>query len=171
MDYLPDIYSNVSIEKTSTPEDLQWCAQLMASNEPWITLQRDYENGLTILQDPISEVYLFSQNCALIGFIMIKTKGPFTGYIQTIVFLEAVRGKGIGEAAIRYIEEIIFKISPNVFICVSSFNTLARKLYLRVGYEVVGVLTNYIQQGFDEVLLRKTRGPLNDFKKQKPVNA
>ncbi len=143
----------------------------MASNEPWITLQRDYENGLIILQDPISELYLFFQNGARIGFIMIKTKGPFTGYIQTIVFLEAVRGQGIGEAAIRYIEEIIFMFSPNVFICVSSFNERARKLYLRMGYEVVGVLENYIVQGLDEVLLRKTRGPLNDFKKQKPVNA
>ena len=171
MDILPGLPIPVSIEKTSHTEDLQWYAHQMATNEPWITLQRNYDHSIKLLEDPLSEVYLLRNGEERLGFIMIKLKGAFTGYIQTIVFLEVVRGKGLGEAAIRYIEEIIFKVSPNVFICVSSFNTRARKLYLCMGYEVVGVLTNYIQQGLDEVLLRKTRGPLNDFKKQKRVNA
>ncbi|MES2006002.1 MAG: N-acetyltransferase [Bacteroidota bacterium] len=168
MEYRHEIYPGVSVEKTSHTEDLQWCARLMAANEPWITLKRDYENGITLLQDPLSEVFLFTQKGERIGFIMLKLKGAFTGYIQTVVFSEAVRGKGIGEAAIRFAEELIFRVSPNVFICVSSFNTGARKLYLRLGYEVVGVLKDYIIQGYDEVFMRKTRGPLNDFKTQSP---
>ena len=166
MDYLPGIHSHVSVEKTSGTEDLQWCARLMVSNEPWITLKQDYGTSLILVEDPISEVYLFTQNGERIGFIMIKVKGAFTGYIQTVVFAAAARGKGIGEAAIRYIEEIIFKISPNVFICVSSFNTRARKLYQRLGYEEIGVLKDYIIQGADELFMRKTRGPLNHFKTQ-----
>lgn len=171
MDQLAGIVPVVTVRPTTDSADLQWCARLMAANEPWITLKREYAHSIELLQDSLSEVYLFSQNGERIGCIILKLKGAFTGYIQTIVFSEAVRGKGIGEAAIRYAEEVIFRVSPNVFICVSSFNTLARKLYLRLGFSEVGLLKDYVIGGYDEVLMRKTLGPLHDFKKQKPVNA
>lgn len=161
---LPGIHLPVSIQKTFATEDLQWCAERMATNEPWITLQRNYEDSLKLLQDPISEVYLLRDDQQRIGFVMIKMKGSFTGYLQTIVISEQARGKGIGEAAIRYIEELIFESSPNVFICASSFNIGAQKLYQKLGYEVIGVLKDYILKGYDEVFMRKTRGTLHDFK-------
>ncbi len=171
MDILQGIYSDVSIQKTSAAEDLEWCAALMASNEPWITLQRTYEDSITLLTEALSEVYLLKQGQDRIGFIMIKMKGSFTGYIQTILLLEQVRGNGIGEAAIRYIEDLIFNVYPNVFICASSFNLGAQKLYQRLGYETIGILKNYVIKGYDEVLMRKTRGSINDFNRQKPTNA
>jgi ribosomal protein S18 acetylase RimI-like enzyme len=46
--------------------------------------------------------------------------------------------------------------------CVSSFNHGARRLYERLGYHVVGELTDYIVEGYSEILLRKTRGPLTE---------
>ena len=49
--------------------------------------------------------------------------------------------------------------------CVSSFNTEAQKLYLRLGYEIVGELKDYIVAGYSEILLRKTIGPLSEFRK------
>lgn len=171
MEILTGMGLPVSIQKTSAIEDLEWCAQLMADNEPWITLKRSYADCILLLFDPISEVHLLSQNENRIGFIMIKLKGSFTGYIQNIVLLEEFRSKGIGEAAIRYIEELIFQVSPNVFICASSFNHRAQKLYHSLGYETIGLLKNYIVKGCDEVLMRKTRGPIYDFKTQKPANA
>jgi len=45
--------------------------------------------------------------------------------------------------------------------CVSSLNLGARRLYDRLGYQVIGELTNYIVQGHSEILLRKTTGPLH----------
>jgi ribosomal-protein-alanine N-acetyltransferase len=50
-----------------------------------------------------------------------------------------------------------------VFMCVSSFNDGARRLYQRLGYQVVGELTDYIVRGHSEILLRKTSGPLATF--------
>lgn len=171
MDTLKGLSIPVSIGKTTETEDLQWCARLMASNEPWITLQRTYEDSLPLLEDPLSEVYLLQKEGSRIGFIMIKLKGSFTGYIQTIALSDSARGQGIGEAAISYVEELIFKLSPNVFICASSFNTGAQKLYQRLGYEVVGILKDYVIKGYDEVFMRKTRGSFHDFKTRKPANA
>ena len=171
MDRLAGISIPVSIAKTADKTDLAWCAALMTSNEPWITLQRTYEDSAQLLEDPMSEVYLLQHDGQRMGFVMIKMKGSFTGYIQTIILLEGARGQGIGEAAINYMEELIFQIHPNVFICASSFNRRAQKLYQRLGYEVVGILKDYVLSGYDEVLMRKTRGSIHDFKKQKPANA
>lgn len=165
MDTLPGLAITVSIGKTTDTEDLQWCARLMAANEPWITLKRNYDHSIVLLQDPLSEVYLLKEKENRLGFVMIKLKGAFTGYLQTIVIAEEARGKGLGEAAIHYVEELIFRVSPNVFICASSFNTGAQKLYQRLGYEVVGILKDYVIKGYDEVFMRKTRGSLHDFKK------
>jgi [ribosomal protein S18]-alanine N-acetyltransferase len=46
---------------------------------------------------------------------------------------------------------------------VSSFNQGARRLYERLGYNVVGELTDYIVEGHSEILLRKTVGPMATF--------
>ena len=159
---------DIIIKHTKEPEHLTWCASLMASQEPWISLQRNYAASLALLQDPLSEVYLALWGDVSAGFIMLKTQGSFTGYIQTIVIEEAFRGKGIGTALIRFAEEKIAAVSPNVFICVSAFNTRAHRLYLSLGYEEVGLLKNYVRQGYDEILLRKTTAAWNDFHPQKP---
>ncbi len=155
---------DIGIGKTTHSADLAWCAALMAANEPWITLQRGYAESLRLLQDPVSEVYLLEHNQVPIGFIVIKMSGSFCGYIQVLAIAETYRGKGIGEAAIRYMEQLIFQSYPNVFICASSFNERAQQLYRRLGYETVGILKDYIVKGYDEVLMRKTLGPINGFR-------
>jgi [ribosomal protein S18]-alanine N-acetyltransferase len=47
--------------------------------------------------------------------------------------------------------------------CVSSFNHDAQRLYQRLGYQIVGELSDYIVRGHSEILLRKTVGPLTGF--------
>ena len=64
----------------------------------------------------------------------------------------------------RFAEERIFRDSPNVFLCVSSFNTRAKALYERLGYELVGELKDYIVKGYSEYVFRKTVGPIRDFR-------
>ena len=50
-----------------------------------------------------------------------------------------------------------------MFLCVSSFNTQARRLYERLGYALVGRFAGFIVQEHDELLFRKTRGGWADF--------
>jgi len=157
----------MEIRKIVQPGEAKACARMMAASEPWITLRRDYETLLRIVANPAREVYVAVEGSKEIaGFIMLNMQGAFIGYIQSICIAPGWRNKGIGSRLMAFAEERIFKETPNVFICVSSFNPNAKRLYERLGYEVVGELKEYIVPGHSEILLRKTIAPLTGFKKQ-----
>jgi ribosomal protein S18 acetylase RimI-like enzyme len=94
------------------------------------------------------------------GFVVIQPLGTFRGYIQTLCVSEAYRGKGLGHHLLYFCEEKILETSPNLFICVSAFNTRALKLYEAFGFERIGELPNFVKSGITEILLRKTVGPM-----------
>ena len=144
-------------------EEARVCARLMSTSEPWITLGRSFETSLAIVRDPGREVYLARDADGIAGFLILCMTGAFVGYIQTVCIDPRRRGRGLGSKLVEFAEERILRVSPNIFMCVSSFNDGARRLYERLGYTVVGELTDYIVQGQSEILLRKTRGPLADF--------
>ncbi|MGH7493408.1 MAG: GNAT family N-acetyltransferase [bacterium] len=154
----------LAIGKLKSKEEVHLCAQAMAASEPWLTLRRSYEESVQILQDVEKEIYVAYRRAEVVGFIIINMKGAFLGYIQTVCIMPAWRGKGLGSKLIAFAEERIFRVSPNVFMCVSSFNPQAQDLYTRLGYEVVGTLKNYIVAGHDEILLRKTIAPWSEFR-------
>ena len=146
--------------------DAQACARMMAGSEPWITLNRGYDASLEILRDASKERYVARAGGEVVGFLILNMGGALAGYIQTACVAEKNRGQGIGARLMAFAEERIFRDSPNVFLCVSSFNAGARRLYDRLGYRVVGDLTDYLVAGHSETLMRKTIGSLSDFRKK-----
>lgn len=140
------------------------CAKLMCESEPWITLKRNYSDCLSVISDPEQEIYgAFNGKKELLGFAVLNMHGAFKGYIQSILINPLFRDQGLGTRLLNFCEERILKESPNVFICVSSFNKKAAKLYDRLGYKKVGELDNYIIAGYSEILLRKTISPISEF--------
>jgi ribosomal protein S18 acetylase RimI-like enzyme len=142
---------------------IEECARLMVSSEPWITLRRSFDTAVRTLRDPGKELHLVLEDDRVAAFILLDLRGPLAGYIQTICVRPDRRGTGLGAALIGWAEERIGRESPNVFLCVSSFNCAARRLYERLGYEVVGRLPGFIVREHDELLLRKTTGPWSEF--------
>lgn len=153
------------IKKLATRSEAQACAQIMAASEPWITLQRNYADSLKLVTNPWREVYVARAQNEIAGFILLQMEGTFTGYIQTVAVKPEWRNQGLGSRLLAFAEKRIFAEKPNVFLCVSSFNKKARQLYQRLGYRKIGVIKNFIVAGHDEILLRKTTGPLASFKK------
>jgi ribosomal protein S18 acetylase RimI-like enzyme len=152
----------VAVRYLENDDQARACARIMAASEPWITLRRDYEASLTIIRDPLREVYVACPAGAadIIGFVVLAMHGAFVGYIQSVAVREDWRGRGLGSRLIAFAEARIFRETPNVFICASSFNERARALYARLGYEAVGELRDYIVRGESELLMRKSLGPL-----------
>jgi ribosomal protein S18 acetylase RimI-like enzyme len=152
--------ADLAIRPLETREDAEACARMMAGTEPWITLRRGYEACLRVMLDETRERYVAYRGNRLAGLLVLNLKGAFVGYIQTVCAAPEFRGTGVGTALVAFAEERIFRDHPNAFICVSDFNHGARRLYERLGYRLVGELTDYVVAGRSELLLRKTRGPL-----------
>lgn len=137
----------------------------MATSEPWLTLGRDVAASLGLLGDEAKEVYVAVAEGAddPVGFVILDMRGAFAGYIQSVAVREDWRGRGLGTALIAHAEQRVFRDSPHVFMCVSSFNGRARALYERLGYEAIGELRDQFVRGHSEWLLRKSLGPLADW--------
>jgi ribosomal protein S18 acetylase RimI-like enzyme len=158
--------ADVDIRPLDRGRDAAACAEMMLATEPWITLRLTRENALAVLYDTAREVYAMRDPLGVAGFVVIDMRGLLRGYIQTVCVRADRRGEGVGSALLRFAEDRIFRESPNVFICVSSFNPEARRLYERLGFEEVGALREMIVPGHDELVLRKTRGPWTEFQRQ-----
>jgi ribosomal protein S18 acetylase RimI-like enzyme len=153
----------VTIRPIAGAEEADACARVMSSSEPWITLRRDYDHALHTLTNPTREVLVALVEDILSGFIVINMGGPFAGYIQTVFVFAECRHRGVGRALIKFAEKRIFRETPNVFLCVSSFNTDAQRFYEQLGYKRVGEIADYVVDGHSELLMRKTLGPIGDY--------
>ncbi len=152
---------------TTDPEIKDSCAAIMSRTDPWITLGMDFAQCRPAFEGECKEIWIAESGNELAGFVIMQTGGTFSGYIQTICIAEGFRGKGIGTSLLEFCEKRILKYSPNVFICVSSFNQGAARLYYKFGFELIGELENFVKEGFTELLLRKTVGPRSGYTGQK----
>ena len=132
----------------------------MAGSEPWITLGMSKDHVIRTFNDPLNEVYAAYIKDEIVGTMVVQTKGALSGYLKSIAVKPGWRGKKLGENMMAFIEKKIFSTSANLFLCVSSFNPQAQRFYAKLGYEKIGVLENYLVEGHDEILMRKTIAPI-----------
>jgi ribosomal-protein-alanine N-acetyltransferase len=156
---MPPLPADFAIRLMRRPDEAAAVAVWMATSEPWLTLRRDREACLTALLDLTHEVYAAVVGDQVVAAVVLHLAGVLNGYLQTVAVRPDWRCSGIGTRLVQFAEERIFQQSPNVFLCVSSFNKHAQKLYLRLGYERVGELRDFVVSGHSEILMRKTKGP------------
>jgi ribosomal protein S18 acetylase RimI-like enzyme len=149
--------------------DRAWASGIMANSEPWLTLGRGYADAMRLLRNPAKDCFLLRAGGERAGFLVLDCNGPLGGYIQTIGIASERRGQGIGTATLRWAEKYLFASQPNILMCVSSFNRRAASLYRRLGYATVGRLRDYVVAGHDEILMRKTLGPLSTLEGPAPA--
>jgi len=140
------------------------CAEMMSTSDPWIFFGRTFEQCLARVNNPAGEVWVARENGVARGFIILLLQGAFVGYIQVVCVAADARGSGVGSRLVAFAEDRIFRQFPNVFLCVSSINPRARQLYERLGYRLVGELDDYLVRGHSEFLMRKSVGPLVEFR-------
>jgi len=148
-----------TIRLTADPVLFDRFAEMMAATDPWKTLGMDVAGCRASFDGPCKEIYVAICKDEPAGLVILQVCGTFNGYIQTLFVPETWRGKGFGKQLLEFSENRIYRTSPNVFICVSTFNTRALHLYQAVGFKLVGLLKDFLKAGFDEWLLRKNIGP------------
>lgn len=153
----------MEIRPIASAAEEERCAAMMATSDPWITYGRAYDACLNTVRQTNQEVYVAMEHDEVRGFVMLMMQGALVGYIRVLCVDPDSRSNGLGTQLVAFAEERILRETPNVFLFVSEFNTRARALYERLGYEKVAEMPDYIQRGYAEVLMRKTIGPLKDF--------
>ncbi|MGD0222856.1 MAG: GNAT family N-acetyltransferase [Terriglobia bacterium] len=145
---------SLTITPAQEPE-FEWCAQLMAGTDPWITLHREIKQCRATLRRPGRELFVAREASQPVGFILIHPYGcAGSPYIASVAVAESARGKGIGAQLLAFAERQAVG-RRFIFLCVSSFNRRAQELYYRLGYKQVGELPNYVVEGHSELLLSK----------------
>jgi [ribosomal protein S18]-alanine N-acetyltransferase len=157
--------SPYTIRPSTDPEIFDRFAAMMAASDPWKTLGMDAADCRAGFEGAAKLVLIACSRDEPAGVAIVQVGGTFNGYVQTLFVAEAFRGGGLGKQLLAYCEGHIIKTSPNIFICVSAFNTRALRLYQEAGYTLVGTLKDFLVPGFDELLLRKTTGPKLGYKK------
>jgi [ribosomal protein S18]-alanine N-acetyltransferase len=155
----------IHIRRAMGEADAASCAAIMSSTDPWKRLGRNYDDTFQIVTEPGAEVSVaIAGEEEVVGLVLLRMIPVFKGYIQAMAVHDAWRNRGIGTMLLEYAEERIFRESPNVFLCCSSFNHDAMRLYHRLGYQRVGDIKDFIIPGASEILLRKTIGPISTFR-------
>lgn len=150
----------LNIIRVSTEREKTSCAEIMSSSEPWTILRMSMDHIYSTLNDPMHEVYVAYIEEEIVGTMVIHKRGVFSGYLKSIAVKPAWRGKKLGEQMMCFIENEIFSTSKNLFLCVSSFNLDAQRFYLKLGYKKIGELQDYLAEGHDEILMRKSIAPI-----------
>jgi len=147
---------NVRIESASTL-DMGTCRRLILPNEPWSTLQYDDTDVQGLVRSVASANLLVAQVAdRTVGFAL-SAPGILLGeYLRVLVVDPEVQTQGIGRRLMEELERRAFQRWPNVYLCVSDFNTGARRFYHRLGYNEVGLLHDLLLPGKGEVLMRKS---------------
>ena len=140
----------------ATEAEREWCAELMARSEPWLTLGRTMEQSRAILHNREYQPFVAHAGGMPRGFLLVHRRGVAgSPYIASLAVAEDARGKGIGSHLLNFADELFRPEAKHIFLCVSSFNSRAQSLYERCGYEVVGEFKDYVIQGASEILMHK----------------
>ena len=135
--------------------DHEWCARLMASSEPWITLGRDLRGCDVALRVPGRELFVARDRGRQVGFILMAPYGfAASPYIATLAVASDDRSRGVGAALLEFAEHH-FAGRKHLFLLCSSFNKRGQKFYRAHGYYFVGELKGYVVPQHDEYIFMK----------------
>jgi ribosomal-protein-alanine N-acetyltransferase len=136
--------------------------ELLCGSDPWRRLgyeRADWERILALpLRGREGHVVTVDSPARFAGIALVRPGFLAGDYLEVLAITSQERGRRLGAVLIEHVERVAFARAKNVFVCVSDFNTRARRFYERQGYAEVGKLPDLLVPGSAELLLRKTTG-------------
>ncbi|MGH7232652.1 MAG: GNAT family N-acetyltransferase [Nitrospiraceae bacterium] len=142
-------------------QDRDAVIRMLADSDPWKRLGYTAVHWERLFH-PLPqgrEGFVIERGGEVGGVALLRQRFLFGDYLELLAIAPAMQGQGLGRLLLRHVEEIVFARVKNLFICVSDFNTGARRFYQRQGYQEIGPIPNFLIPGTAEILLRKTTGP------------
>jgi ribosomal protein S18 acetylase RimI-like enzyme len=152
-----------------TRSHIKACDAIVSASEPWNALgeQMDFAAALSRKDRPYDRAYVCTVENKTAGFIIFTPQPVFArgGYIRSIGVAPSMRRLGIGGKLLSFAEKIISGLSPNSYLCVSSFNRKAQAFYKNAGYTMAGKLQDLILPGASEYIYWKRLMPRTPVRK------
>ena len=121
----------------------------------------DDEYKLSFIKEGVinNEIFVLDENSKIKGFIRVDFKGMLGKYplLRLIAVNSQYRNKGIGKKLLNYYEEIGFKKEEKIFLLVSDFNINAKRLYEKIGYKGIGILSEVYKKEICEFVMMKEK--------------
>jgi [ribosomal protein S18]-alanine N-acetyltransferase len=142
-------------------EDRQAVVAMLVGRDPWQRLGYAAADWERLLAVPLAgrEGWVIERSAQPAGFALLRVGFLLGDYLELFVVAADDEGTGLGRELLEAVEQAVFARSRNLFVCVSDFNTAARRFYEHLGYQDVGLLPDLLVAGSAERLLRKTTGP------------
>lgn len=117
--------------------------------------RKDFEAELARAR-PESTMLVALQGERIVGFARFVVRGAFDrcGYLRLIVVDPDVTGAGVGRRLLAELEALHLQPSGIMLLCAKD-NVGAQRFYEHLGYERVGELPSYVQEGLDELIYYK----------------
>jgi len=154
----------IAVAERLTVDD---CRRLILASDPWVTLGYGEAEAARIAAGSAADNLLVARDGECVVGFALSTSGVLLGeYLKLLAVDAAYRARGVGRLLMNGLEQRAFEHWPNVYLCVSDFNTGARAFYGRLGYREVGALPDLFLPGTGEVLMRKTIGAWRTFQQR-----
>jgi ribosomal-protein-alanine N-acetyltransferase len=147
-----------------TPDDRAAVIALLAGSDPWKRLgyaTEFWERAFSPLPQG-RESLVLQQGDDVAGIALVRPRFLFGDYLELLAIAPTLTGQGLGRLLLTHVESLAFTRGKNLFVCVSDFNTGARRFYRRHGFVEIGPLADLLVPGSAEILLRKTIGPAKE---------
>lgn len=133
-------------------------AGALAAIDPWLRLGIDataLEHQLTS-EDAGARKYLILSDGTPAGAVIVRDPWLAGPYLQLLAVLPAHQGRGLGGAALGWLEASVRDAKThNIWVCASAFNVRAQSFYEARGFRLVARLEGLLVAGEDEILMRK----------------
>ena len=141
-------------------EDLSDCCKALENSMLFDEYFKDVQKCKSVILEGIEkeEIYIAKdENGNIIGFMRIDDVGMFSKFpfLRLIAVKYEYRCKGFGTKLLGFYETKFKNKSDRVFLCVSSFNEKAKKLYKSVGYNEIGKIDGLYKKGKTEYIMMK----------------
>ncbi len=133
-------------------------AAAIVAMKPWSEMNypADVMAGFLVSADGGVSRYLIEVDQHAAGVISVRypwLKGP---YLELLALLPDFQNRGIGGTVLDWLEqEARNRKARNLWVCASSFNADALRFYERHGFRRAAALPDLVDDGFEEILLRK----------------
>jgi ribosomal protein S18 acetylase RimI-like enzyme len=135
---------------------------MLAGSDPWKKLGYGVADWERLFEPPLRdrEGFIIEAEGAVAGMALLRPRFLLGEYLELLAIEPLAQGKGLGGLLLAHLEKLVFARAQNLFVCVSDFNSGARRFYRRHGYQEVGSIPDLLIQGSAEILMRKTTGPV-----------